>query len=763
MKIGIDARFLTHPQRGGFKSYTSAIISALAEVGAGNEYVLYTDRPADRHLPENFSIRPVKGVNAVIREQIVLPLMMRRDGIDLAHFPCNTGPILSNLPMIATIHDTIPFRKREYGSRKQQLLNSYWRAVMPRCAGKARIVLTVSDYVVNDLVRTLGVAREKIRVVYNSVDPIFLGHDPGIKPSGMEQGAPFILAFASADGRKNHKGVLEAYRTLKPELDDLNLALVCSNSRVVVDCEGAISLRRVSNRELVWLYRNALAFVFPSFDEGFGLPPLEAMSCGTPVVASEAGALAEVVNGCAMIVDPHDAAGIANGLRSVLTDHSLRERLIASGRDRASQFTRRLMGEKLLSAYSEAVSSRLTHHGSRISAMKILFLTQICPYPPTNGGAIKTYNILKRLGARHDVTLLTFIREQTELSAISHLSQFCREIDHCIIKRSPARNLFDAATALAARKSFIITRDRHPEMLSKVMRRMKERPDLIYVDHLQMSQFVPNPAPCPVLLDEHNVEWRIIERFASEGASLPQRVFGSLEWRKLRAYELSACRKADFVLTVTPNDRDTLVENGVSLDKLDCLPIGVNVDQVQPVTRPSESKNILSFGTMSWPPNVDAIEHFANDIYPLIRREVPEARFTVVGSNPPPEIKALGKDPSIEVTGFVDDIRPYAEAAAVFVVPLRIGSGMRVKILDAMALGLSIVTTSVGCEGISLEPGKHALVADSPGQFAESVVSLLRNPKIRVEIGSAGRTFVESNYAWKPILQRLDAILSRFE
>ena len=367
MKIGIDARFLTHPQHGGFKSYTRAIVSALAEVDGQNQYFLYTDRPSDRKLPANFSVRPVKGLNAIIREQVILPLMMRKDRVDLAHFPCNTGPIVSSLPIIATIHDVIPFRKRKYESRKQRLLNSYWRAVMPRCARRARLVLTVSGHVVSDLVQTLSLSREKIRVVHNSVDPIFLGDEPGTKPSAIEDGAEFILAFASADGRKNHKGVLEAYKILKPEFANLEIALVCSNSRAKADCDVGIPLKNVSNRELVWLYRHALVFVFPSFDEGFGLPPLEAMACRTPVVSSDSGALAEVVGGCALIVDPYDAQIIANGLRLALTNAAMRRRLVKAGRSQAESFSRARMGEKLLAAYAEATSSQITSQATRIT------------------------------------------------------------------------------------------------------------------------------------------------------------------------------------------------------------------------------------------------------------------------------------------------------------------------------------------------------------------------------------------------------------
>lgn len=396
----------------------------------------------------------------------------------------------------------------------------------------------------------------------------------------------------------------------------------------------------------------------------------------------------------------------------------------------------------------------------RGDTIKVLFITQLCPYPPSSGGAIKTYNILKYLGSRHEVSLLTFIRRESETLLLSNLSEYCRRIDFCMIHRSEWLNVLHAARSLLTNRSFVIARDWHPGMWAKVSAFLEDSPDVIYVDHLQMAQYVPHPAPCPVLLDDHNVEWRIIERFASAGTPLLQRLFASLEWRRLRSYELDACSKADRVLTVTPQDRDVLASNGVPVGKVFPLPVGVDTDQLKPIALSAKTSKVLTFGTMSWPPNVDAVSYFGESIYPLVRREVPDAEFDVVGANPPPKIASLSRrDPSIKVTGYVEDIRAAAEGAAVFVVPLRIGSGMRVKILDAMALGLPIVTTSIGCEGISLVPGEHALVADTPREFAGAVVRLLRDYRERIRLGRAGRALAENVYAWPHVLRHFDTVL----
>lgn len=301
-------------------------------------------------------------------------------------------------------------------------------------------------------------------------------------------------------------------------------------------------------------------------------------------------------------------------------------------------------------------------------------------------------------------------------------------------------------------------------MHEKVLREIRKRPDLIYVDHLQMSQFVPNPRPCPVLLDEHNVEWRIIQRYSATESSLPFRLFAALEWRRLRDYELSACEAADLVFTVTRDDKDTLVAHGIPPEKIVSLPVGVDTNYFTPVrSRPGDRK-ILTFGTMSWPPNADSVAWFVKAVYPLVKRQIADVHFAAVGANPPPRLSALSRrDPTIDIPGFVEDIRTAAPGTAAFVVPLRIGSGMRVKIVDAMAMALPVVTTSVGCEGIALQPGTHALVADDPREFAEHVVSLLLHYPKRQRLGLAGRELVERSYSWPSILQRLDEALTNIQ
>jgi glycosyltransferase involved in cell wall biosynthesis len=366
MKIGIDARFLTHPQRGGFKTYTCSLISALATASAdlnGHRYILYTDRDADVpiDLPSNFELSPVTGAFP-LREQVLLPLKMIADGIEVAHFPCNTAPVFYRRPMVVTIHDAIAMRNGDRGSLplKGKALHAYWRLVIPRCAGTAGLVITDSRAAAGDLRVTLDVPPSRMRVVHLGIDPGFqAGSAPVVPCPGIEPDECFLLGFASADGRKNESRTISAFRLISRDFPSLKLVLVCTTPEIRSRIEesrlpAVLPLDSVPVEQLRWLYRNARALVFPSLDEGFGLPPLEAMASGTPVVSSRRGSLGEVLGDSAVFVDPTNETSIADGIRVVLDDQTNR-RLRSAGLAHAEQFTLERMAEDTMRIYWEAV------------------------------------------------------------------------------------------------------------------------------------------------------------------------------------------------------------------------------------------------------------------------------------------------------------------------------------------------------------------------------------------------------------------------
>lgn len=394
--------------------------------------------------------------------------------------------------------------------------------------------------------------------------------------------------------------------------------------------------------------------------------------------------------------------------------------------------------------------------------MKILFLTQLFPYPPICGGTIKSWNVLKRLASRHDVTLAALVRGNQGHEAC--VDDVCKAV-HCVqIHRSSILNVKFASESLLRRKSFIILRDYVREM-QELVDELAEREhfDVVYADHLQMAQYVRREhAPC-LILDEHNVEWRILKRLAATSSG-PKKLFAEQESRKLRDFEVSACRRFDRIITVTGEDRIALLDDNPELDNVHTVPIGVDLDEYRPVRLNSKSKTILSLGTMSWPPNVDAVLYFTNQIYPLVKKAVPDAKLVIAGSRPPGVIQALlSHDSSITVTGYVSDISSLAEQAAAFIVPLRSGSGMRVKIINALAMGLPVVTTSVGCEGIDAVNERDLLIADDPPAFAAAVIRLLNDAALRSNLGEYARKLVEKKYSWDAIYPRLDAVIEALD
>lgn len=386
----------------------------------------------------------------------------------------------------------------------------------------------------------------------------------------------------------------------------------------------------------------------------------------------------------------------------------------------------------------------------------ILFLAHLFPLPLDSGGKIKSYYTLRALASEHDVRVLAYVRSDEERHCVEELRAVCDNIQTVPLRRGKLRQMCDLARASALGQSFIVSRDFRSEMQTAFNCLVADfQPDVVHIDHLQMAQFVDFRAGYKTVLDHHNVESMIIKRLAETSESIPTRLYAGFEWPKLQKNELNVCRQADRVLTVSDEDKSTL--NGLcpSLDNVTCVPIGVDVDYFQHVERVSDSKNILSIGTMYWPPNVDSMLYFCRDILPIVKTEIPDCTVTIAGQRPFESILALASDPSINVTGYVSDSREMSKNCGVFVVPLRSGSGVRVKILNALAMGLPVVSTSVGAEGLAVESGKHLLLADTPGDFARAVVEVLRSPELAEEIGRNGRALVCDQYSWNRVGERL--------
>lgn len=372
VKIGLDARYFTHPQEGGFRSYTLNLVAAIARVDTQNDYVLYTDRPLEGDLPgENFSVRVAQG-SLPVREQVAMPIALARDRVDVAHFMCNTAPLLIRCPFVLTIHDVIP-RLPEPAphpkhSRRERLLDKYWREVIPIAAARAAHIVTVSESSAQDILRALGTRPERISVLRNGIDPAFRVMDSASRASLPAEydlpPGPFFLGFLSKEPRKNTAGVLQAFQSLRRRVVDCHLALVGgSREDMAAITESAVKdtrihiLQRIPRENLVALYGAATGLVFPSYAEGFGLPVVEAMACGTPVITSKSGSLPEIAGDAAIFVDAGDTNGIARAMLELLSNDRLRQALRAKGLERAAAFSWDETARRMIEVYHRAAKS----------------------------------------------------------------------------------------------------------------------------------------------------------------------------------------------------------------------------------------------------------------------------------------------------------------------------------------------------------------------------------------------------------------------
>lgn len=366
MRIGVDARFLTHPQPGGFKTYSENLIAALTELDAVNEYLLYVDRRPAAGLPlldrPNVAVRVVAGTLPVVgmpwREQVGLAWQAARDRLDLLHAPSLTAPLFPGCPLVVTIHDMIWRFPEQFAqgkaAGKRQLMQSYYRYAPAAAARRAAAVLTVSHAAKADIVAQLGLPPERVTVTHNGLKPIYrpiADRGPLVdlrRRYDLEM--DFILAIGSADPRKNLVTLLHAYAALPAELRQrYQLAIVWTHQLLAAGlAEQAAALgiadrlrflQRVSDADLALLYNAAGLFVFPSRYEGFGLPLLEAMACGVPVVAADNSSIPEIAGDAALLVPAQDAAAMSGAMAQVLNDVAVQEALIRRGVARAAHFS----------------------------------------------------------------------------------------------------------------------------------------------------------------------------------------------------------------------------------------------------------------------------------------------------------------------------------------------------------------------------------------------------------------------------------------
>ncbi len=386
---------------------------------------------------------------------------------------------------------------------------------------------------------------------------------------------------------------------------------------------------------------------------------------------------------------------------------------------------------------------------------RILAVTSRLPFPPREGHQLRAWHLLRAMASRHDVTLLSFQRndDATEGTAPLHAALARVETFRIPCERSRAALGTALVRGTMTRTPFLVAKYDSPALRARLSALAGDA-DLVHFDMLPLMAHADCvPEGIPVTLNAHNVEHRLLATRARIEPRAWARRFLSGQVQRLQAFEREACERADAVLACSDIDAQGLRELAPDC-KVHVVANGVDLDANLPSTQARDPDRLVFVGQMGWFPNRDGVDWFLHDVFPRILAQRPTARFELVGKAEGWEIPETVRA-NVTLAGFVDDLRPHVHDAAVYVVPLRAGSGTRLKVLEAMALGKAIVTTSVGSEGIALRHGHSALYADDAQAFADAVLSLLASPTRVAELGTQARRLAEEEYGWDAIGSRL--------
>ncbi len=389
--------------------------------------------------------------------------------------------------------------------------------------------------------------------------------------------------------------------------------------------------------------------------------------------------------------------------------------------------------------------------------MKILWVKVGGLWPLNSGGRLRSFNILSELARHHQVSVLT-----------THLpdedgDELARHLPHCEQVKSlpfaPTKWRSPRFPLLLARSWFsplsVDMWKHHVPALHREVCALLDagKIDLCIGDFLVTVSNIPLDGRVPVVFFAHNVDHLMWKRVCRAPSRAWMRPLLEIEWRKIRRYEARICRNANLTVAVSPEDCKAL-EKAAPKAAIRAIPTGVDVSYFTPNGATEKPESLVFTGSMDWYPNEDGIRYFIDAVLPIIRREFPRVDVTVVGRGPSRNLREKASKARVELTGRVADVRPYMNEAAVYIVPLRMGGGTRLKIFEALAMAKAVVSTTIGAEGLPLTDREHFLRADTPDSFATAVISLLRDKNRRRTLGLAGQRLVRGRFTWPEVGQQ---------
>ena len=390
-----------------------------------------------------------------------------------------------------------------------------------------------------------------------------------------------------------------------------------------------------------------------------------------------------------------------------------------------------------------------------MAAKKLLWVKTDAMLPLDKGGKIRSFNMLKHIAGKAAVDYLCFASGTLgpdDRERLTRMFHAFHEVPPADPERMNWKYLANLVLAHAVGQPFTLYNYHRKQMAGKIEELCQRNSyDALICDFLGPALNFAPAARKKAVLFQHNVEHVLWERQAQQEKRPWRKLVYAREYRLVKRYEEALCRDFRRVICVSGEDADVLRKR-FGLSDVYSVETGVDIDYFTPSASPPMPRRLVFTGSMDWLPNIDAMTWFVEEIFPKVKQAVPEVELAIVGRNPSPEIQRLSeKDPRIIVSGKVPDVRPWMAQGEVFIVPIRVGGGTRLKIYEAMAMGLPVISTTIGAEGLNYAHGENILIADRPDDFADTVVGLLEDSERRRGLGKAARDFVVKNYSWPRI------------
>jgi len=389
--------------------------------------------------------------------------------------------------------------------------------------------------------------------------------------------------------------------------------------------------------------------------------------------------------------------------------------------------------------------------------VKVLWLNAGLLLPLDKGGKLRTWHLMRHLARTHDITYLSFAdssQTQADRDGMREVCSVLETVPRTDAAKGTLRFYVDAAGYVVDPLPYAVAKYRSDDYAARVRRLLDEGTfDAVVCDFLVPAANLPASLPIPSVLFTHNVEAEIWRRH-TEAASNPfSRVLLGQQWKRMLRFEGDVLSRFDLVLAVSDADRQTFgrLYPDALRSPIHTVQTGVDTSYFTPSPGSERHAHLVFTGSMDWLPNEDGMLYFVRDILPRVRQVEPDVTLSIIGRAPTPSVRRLSEQAGIEVTGRVEDVRPHVAAGDVYIVPLRIGGGTRLKIFEAMSMAKAVVSTTVGAEGLPVTPGRDIVIADEPARFAQAIVHLIRDTEARHRIEEAARRLVVERYDWAAV------------